>query len=216
VEIVNPMDDPRAPDMLRDAEDRYNKIVRVAPDLYKLGYDIGDTRLVSGIVKNGFTLMLFNALREILRTKQPDVIVCTYPSYQEILSALFTLEKYRIPMLTVVTDLATVNRLWFHPAVDLCLVPTQTVYNLAIQAGLPADKVQIVGIPVRAEFIKGTQDRAAIRMSQGWRTDLFTMLAISSQRVEHLYDALWMLNHSGFPLQLVIAAGGDEKFYQRC
>ena len=42
------------------------------------------------------------------------------------------------------------------------------------------------------------------------------MLAIGSSRVEHLYDALHVLNHSGFPLQLVIAAGGDQDFYQRC
>jgi 1,2-diacylglycerol 3-beta-galactosyltransferase len=42
------------------------------------------------------------------------------------------------------------------------------------------------------------------------------VLAIGSKRVEHLYDALSVLNHSGFPLQLVIAAGGDEEFYQRC
>jgi 1,2-diacylglycerol 3-beta-galactosyltransferase len=38
VEIVNPMDDPRAPAVLRDGENGYDKIVRVAPDLYKLGF----------------------------------------------------------------------------------------------------------------------------------------------------------------------------------
>jgi 1,2-diacylglycerol 3-beta-galactosyltransferase len=42
------------------------------------------------------------------------------------------------------------------------------------------------------------------------------VLAIGSKRVEHLYDALHVLNHSGFPLQLVIAAGGDDVFYRRC
>jgi 1,2-diacylglycerol 3-beta-galactosyltransferase len=76
--------------------------------------------------------------------------------------------------------------------------------------------VKIIGIPVRPELLKGNQDQAAIRSNQGWREDLFTVLAIGSQRVEHLYDALWVLNHSGFPIQLVIAAGGDEEFYQRC
>ena len=216
VEVVNPMNDPRAPALLRDAEDGYNKIVRAAPDLYKLGYDIGDTRVVSGIVKNGFTLMLFNILREILHTKQPDIIVCTYPTYQEILFAIFTLEKNHIPVITVVTDLATVNRLWFHPVAELCVVPTQTVYDLAIKAGLPAEKVKIVGIPVRPELIKENQDQPAIRRSIGWREDLFTVLAIGSKRVEHLYDALWVLNHSGFPLQLIIASGGDQDFYRRC
>jgi 1,2-diacylglycerol 3-beta-galactosyltransferase len=167
-------------------------------------------------VRNGLTLMLFNTLRKIIRQKQPDVIVCPYPSYQEILTAIFDIEKYHIPVVTVVTDLATVNRLWFHPGADLCLVPTQTVYDLAVKAGLPSEKVKIVGIPVRPELIKGNQDRTAIRKSMGWREDLFTVLAIGSKRVEHLYDALNILNHSGFPLQLLIAAGGDEEFYQHC
>jgi 1,2-diacylglycerol 3-beta-galactosyltransferase len=216
VEIINPMDDPHAPAFLRDGADRYDRIVREAPDLYKISFEVGDTQVVSGLVKSGLTLMLINAMREIIHQKQPDVIVCTYSSYQDSLSAIFAMEKYHIPVLTVVTDLGTVNRLWFHPVADLCLVPTQTVYNLAVDSGLPAEKVKIVGIPVRPELMKANQDRITIRRNLGWQEDLFTVLAIGSKRVEHLYDALWVLNHSGFPLQLVIAAGGDQEFYQRC
>ncbi len=216
VDIVNPMNDPHAPPVLRDGANGYDKLVRAAPDLYKLGYEVGDTQVVSGIVKNSLALMLFNAIREIVREKQPDIIICTYSSYQASLAAVFDLEKIHIPVITVVTDLATVNRLWFHPVADVCVVPTQAVYDLAIKAGLPAEKVKIVGIPVRPDLMKENQDQAAIRRSLGWREDLFTVLAIGSKRVEHLYDALHVLNHSGFPLQLVIAAGGDEEFYQRC
>jgi len=216
VDIINPMDDPHAPAVLRDGANGYDKMVRAAPDLYKLGYQVGDTQVVSGLVKNSLTLMLFNAMREIIHQKQPDAIVCTYSSYQASLAAIFDLEKIHIPVITVVTDLATVNRLWFHPVADVCVVPTQAVYDLAIKAGLPTEKVKIIGIPVRPELINENQDQAAIRRSLGWREDLFTVLAIGSKRVEHLYDALWILNHSGFPLQLVIAAGGDEEFYQRC
>ena len=216
VEIINPMEDPHAPALLRDGVNGYDKIVRRAPDLYKLGYQVGDTKLGSDIVRNSLTVMLFSTMREIIHQKQPDVIVCPYPSYQEILTAIFDLEKIHIPVLTIVTDLATVNRLWFHPGTDLCLVPTQTVYDLAINAGLPPEKVKIIGIPVRPDLIKGNQDQTTIRRELGWRGDLFTVLAVGSKRVEHLYDALWVLNHSGFPLQLVIAAGGDEEFYQHC
>lgn len=216
VEIVNPMDDPRVPAFLRDGEKGYDKIVRTVPELYKLGYEVSDTRVASGIVSNSLTLMLFNAMRELIHQKQPDVIVCTYTFYQESLAAVFAIEKIHIPVLTVVTDLATVNRLWFHPVADVCVVPTQTVYNLAIEAGLPAEKVKIIGIPVHPELGKGNLERTALRESLRWRDDLFTVLAIGSKRVEHLYDALHVLNHSGFPLQLIVAAGGDQAFYERC
>lgn len=216
VDIVNPMNHPRAPAALRDGAEHYDRFVREAPDLYKITFEVGDTPMVSGIVKNSLTLMLVSAMREIIREKQPDIIVCTYSSFQNSLSTIFDLEKIYIPVITVVTDLATVNRLWFHPVADVCVVPTQAVYDLAMRAGLPAENVKIIGIPVRPELMKGNQNRAAIRRSLGWREDLFTVLAIGSKRVEHLYDALSVLNHSGFPLQLVIASGGDEEFYQRC
>ncbi len=154
-------------------------------------------------------------LREVIRQKQPDVIVCTYLFYQGILSAVFAIEKRHFPLLTVVTDLETVQSLWFHPAVDLCLVPTQVVYDLAIAAGLPPQKVKITRIPIRPELVKGNQDQASLRQSLGWRPDLFTVLAVGSKRVEHLYDALRVLNHSGLPLQLVVGAGGDDELFQR-
>ena len=216
VEIVNPLNDPRAPAFLREGENGYDKIVREAPELYQLGYRASETPLAKLLLKGSWTLMLLNIFRDLLREKQPDVIVCTYLFYQGILSAVFALEDRHIPLLTVVTDLETLQSLWFHPVADLCVVPTQTAYNLAIEAGLPAEKVKIVGIPVRPELLKGDQDPNAIRKSLGWREDLFTVLAIGSKRVGRLYDALRVLNHSGFPLQLVIAAGGDEEFYQRC
>ena len=215
VEIVNPLNDPRAPIFLRDGENGYDKIVREAPELYKLSYRASESRFAGILINGSWTLMMFNILRDLLREKQPDVIVCTYLFYQEILAAVFTLEDRHIPLLTVVTDLQTLQPLWFHPVADLCVVPTQTAYDLAIQAGLPSEKVKIVGIPVRPELLKGDQDRNAIRRSLGWREDLFTVLAIGSKRVARLYEAVSVLNHSGFPLQLVIAAGGDEQLYQR-
>ncbi len=215
VDIVNPLDDPRAPAFFRDNQNDYDRLVREAPELYKLGYQVGETRLAQNLIKGTLTLALFNVLREIVREKQPDVIVCPYLFYQGILSAVFAVEKLSIPILTVVTDLATVNHLWFHPASDLCLVPTQTVYDLAIEAGLPPEKVKITGIPVRPELVKGNQSQPSLRQSLGWRPDLFTVLAVGSKRVEHLYDALRVLNHSGLPIQLVVVAGGDDELYRR-
>jgi 1,2-diacylglycerol 3-beta-galactosyltransferase len=105
--------------------------------------------------------------------------------------------------------------MWFNPAVDMCLVPTQAVHDLAIRSGLPPEKVKITGLPVHPALAKGRQDQATLRANLGWRMDLFTVLAIGSKRVEHLYDSLSVLNHSGLPLQLAIVAGGDEALYQR-
>jgi 1,2-diacylglycerol 3-beta-galactosyltransferase len=215
VEIINPLDDPRAPSFLREEEQNYDRVVREMPELYKLGYEISERPVAASLLETTWTLMLFNVLREIVREKQPDVIVCTYPFFQGILAAILTVEKHHIPLLTVVTDLAAVNKLWFHSVADLCLVPTQTVCDMALEAGLPPEKVKITGIPVRLELTKEHQDQTSIRLNLGWHPDLFTVLAVGSKRVEHLNESLRILNHSGFPLQLVIVTGGDEELFQR-
>ena len=215
IEVINPVDDQRAPAFLRNDQANYNKIIREMPDLYKLGYQISDKPVPSNLIESAMTVLLFNVLREIVHQHQPDVIVCTYPVYQEILSAIFAIEKCHIPLLTVVTDLANVHEVWFNPASDLCLVPTQTVYDKAVDAGLPPEKVRLTGMPVHPALAKGQQDQASLRQDLGWSADLFTILAIGSKRVEHLYDSLRVLNHSSLPIQLAIVAGGDDKLYQR-
>ncbi|HMD89076.1 MAG TPA: glycosyltransferase, partial [Anaerolineaceae bacterium] len=214
VEIVNAWDDKRLPGFIRKDQANYDKVVREMPELYKLGYQVSDITAASDLIVGAVTLVLYNVLRETIHKYQPDVIVCTYPMYQAILSVIFTIEKYKIPTISVVTDLATVHKVWFNPSVDLCLVPTQTVYNLAIDAGLSPEKVKITGLPVHPALAKGKQDQTTIRQGLGWQTDIFTVLAVGSKRVENLYDSLRVLNHSGFPLQLAIVAGGDNQMFK--
>jgi len=215
VEIVNPLDDERAPALLRSEQANYDNIIREMPDLYKLGYKVSDGSVASNLIESAMTLLLFNLLRDVVRQHQPDVIVCTYPLYPAILSTIFNIENRHIPLITVVTDLVTVHNLWFHPQAGLCLVPTQIVYDLAIQAGLAPEKIKITGIPVHPELAKGRKDQASIRKTLGWDPDLFTVLAVGSKRVENLYESLNALNHSGLPLQLAVVAGGDDDLYNR-
>jgi len=215
VEIVNPLDDERAPAFLRDEQVNYDNLVRELPDLYKLGYQVSDSSMASNLIEGTLTLFLFNLLRDIVRQHQPDVIVCTYPLYPAILSTIFSVENHPIPLITVVTDLITVHNLWFYPRTDLCLVPTQVVADLAIEAGLSPEKVKITGIPVHPQLAKGKRDQASLRSTLGWNPDLFTILAVGSKRVENLYESLDVLNHSGLPLQLAVVAGGDDDLYHR-
>ena len=215
VEIVNPLDDERAPAFLRDEQVNYDNIIREIPDLYRLGYQVSDSSVASNLIDGTLTFLLFNLLRDVVHQHQPDVIVCTYPLYPAILSTIFSIENHSIPIITVVTDLVTVHNLWFHPQAGLCMVPTQIVYDLAIKAGLAPEKVKITGIPVHPELAKGKLDQASIRLTLGLNPDLFTVLAIGSKRVENLYESLDILNHSGLPLQLVVVAGGDDDLYDR-
>lgn len=212
--IANPLEDKRAPFFLRDSQSDYDKMVRKLPELYQLGYDASDSSFPAAIVEQALTVLLFEVMRDLLRSYRPDVIVSTYPLYQSPVRAALTILKMPVPLLVVITDLATVHRLWFSSTVDLCLVPTSIVRDLALSYGLLSSQIQVTGIPVNPEIVRDQRSAAEIRESLGWEPDLPTVLAVGSRRVDRLVDTLHILNHFGRPLQIAVVAGKDEVLYQ--
>ena len=215
VEIVNPLDDTRAPAFLRDSQTAYDGIVQRMPELYKLGYDLSDAPLPTAVMESALTVALFDIMRDLVRSRQPDAIVTVYPDYLAPLGAVFTLAGQHVPLITVVTDLVTVHRLWFNDSSDLCLVATQDAYELAVGSGLAADKVRITGIPVNPKLADDARAPAAIRAALGWRTDLTTILAVGGTRVLHLVETLHTLDQAGLPLQMAVVSGGDDEVYRQ-
>lgn len=217
VEIINPMDDERVPAILRDSPADYDKLVREMPRLYKVQYKVSNTPAPSAMVERAVTVMLYEAMRDVVRRCQPDAIVTTYLLYQAPLAAVYAIGRKHIPLLTVVTDMDPVHRLWFHETADLCLVSTPAVHDQAVECGLEPEKVQVTGIPVHPNLVRQDRPRAAIHAELGWplRADLTTVLAVGGKRVRRLAGVLRALNHSGLPLQLVLVAGGDDKSYHQ-
>ncbi len=215
VEVINPMEDERVLGILRNSGADYDRIVREMPGFYEFGYDLSDARLTSAMIDDALAVMLFNVMRDVVRRYQPDSIVAPYPLYQAPLGAVFAIDGSRVPLLTVVTDMGPVHRIWFHEAADACLVPTPTVRDQAIEYGLSPDRVKVTGIPVHPDLARENQTRPAIRAELGWQPDLTTVLVVGSKRVDHLSGILRALNHSGLPLQLVAVAGGDDDLYRQ-
>jgi len=214
VDVVNPLEDRRTPFFLREAQSDYDKLVRSVPELYRFGYDASDTTVTSAIVESALTVLLYEVMRDVVRYYRPDVIVTTYPLYQAPLGAVFTMQNRDIPLLTVITDLATVHRIWFNRNVDYCLVPTEIVRDLALHYGLSEEQVKVTGIPVNPELAREQRPVPEIRRELGWREDLITVLAVGSKRVDRLMDTLNVLNHFGQSLQLAVVTGKDVEAYR--
>ena len=60
-------------------------------------------------------------LMRLIAEHRPDVVVSTYPGVTEALGRLRRNGRLRVPVVSVITDLASL-RLWAHPHVDLHLV----------------------------------------------------------------------------------------------
>lgn len=213
VEVINPMEDARVPSFLTEGPIDHDRLVRQIPELYKFGYETSDATVPGAIVESALAVMLFEVMRETVQRYRPDAVLTTYPLYQAPLDAVRRVLRRFLPLLTVVTDLTTVHRLWFHRAADVCLVPTPAVHDLAVKYGLSREKVHITGIPVHPAFAREQGDKAALRARLNWRPDVVSVLAVGSRRVRNLREVLHALNHAHFPVQLAVVAGGDDALY---
>lgn len=212
--ILNPLEDRRAPALLRFAQDDYDRMIRETPGLYKFGYEASDGTLTISLVEQGLVALLFVALRDVLQAHRPDAIITTYPLYQAPLAANFALARHYIPLFTVVTDLVSVHGLWFNRDADKCLVPTQAVLRKALESGLPEERIEVTGLPVNPALAHPV-DRAELRSRLGLSRELAVALLVGGKRVHKLEPVADLLNHSGLPLELVLVAGGDEELHAR-
>jgi 1,2-diacylglycerol 3-beta-galactosyltransferase len=215
IDMVNALDDERTPAVLRDSQSDYDKLIRNTPELYKIGYEASDSSFPSSLMESALVLMLYDVMRDLVKRYQPDVIVSTYPLYQSPLDALFTIDKASIPIIEVVTDLVSVHRLWFNRGVDLCLVPTPAVHDLAVQCGVPPEKVVLNGIPISPEISREKRSKLELRKDLDLDPDRFTLLVAGSKRLEGVPEILTGLNHSGLPIQMILVAGGDQDQFEQ-
>ena len=215
VEIINPLDHPKTPGFIRETETDYDNIVKFVPDLYQVGYEVSDATVPSTLIEAGYIVVLFEALRDILADKTPDLVITTYPLYQAPLKAVLQLNKVDIPLITVVTDLATVHHVWFNRHATLTTVPTDLVREKALESGMNPEQLMLTGIPVNPKIAALQESsKAEVRKILGWDPDQTILLVVGSPRITKLKDTLSVIDQCLMPFQIKIITGGDDTLFK--
>jgi UDP-N-acetylglucosamine:LPS N-acetylglucosamine transferase len=215
VVLANPFDEPSVPAVIRQAQADHTRLVRELPQVYTLGLRVTDSDLTKGLGSVAGLLILSEAITDLLERHQPAVVVVTHPIATEPLLSYRRTNEKEFPIVTVITDLTRLHRLWFDEEVDLCLLPTRAAVGLAIERGMPIDHLLVTGIPIHPRFTQVTKDKAALQHRLGLEPDRLTILVVGSQRVSDLERYAAALNDSGLPIQLITVAGGDEPLFAR-
>lgn len=211
--IVNPLDGLISLSLLRNAENDYDKLAREWPQFYKLGYKMSDLRLTTSVTEMTYVMMLYEPISRLMKQHDPEVVVITFPTYQYPVAAYRRLSGRKFPIVTVVTDLISLQKMWFSQVADLCLVPTQTAAGLALERDVHPQAIHITGLPVNPDLADTSISKEERRRALGWPEDKFTILVVGSKRIEALDEYAHVLNHSGFDVHLAAVAGGNEKLF---
>lgn len=93
------------------------------------------------------------ALRDILKSTEPDAIVSTYPAYSYVVNQIFRDHHERpIPLITVVTDSITVHTSWYAAPSDAWVVSNGPTARVMVERGVSIRKVHDLGFPVSPRF----------------------------------------------------------------
>ena len=96
---------------------------------------------------------LKEALKNLLNEKKPAAVVTTYPVYSYLLRALMDSgEAPACPHFMVVTDSIVINRVWNKAPADWDLVANEPTADAMASAGVPREKIKVLGFPVSPRF----------------------------------------------------------------
>lgn len=195
---------------------RYGPLVRVAPWLWSLLFHATNTRVSLWILRRLITRFASAPIASALARHRPLAVVALHPLLATPAVAAVSERSARPALVTVVTDLATAHRSWWHPAVDHVVTPTADLSQQGRRlAAMAPDRCTVVGIPVREQFRRGPAGpdaRAALRASLGLDPDRFIVLVMAGAEGGHGMKAWTRAIISGAAdVDVVAVCGRNER-----
>jgi len=158
-----------------------------------------------------FTKPFLRRIVDRMMVENPcDLIVSVHPLVSapviEILNG-----KNEIPIVVVVSDLATQNIFWFHPDVDFLILPSEQTQRTALRVGMDWKKIFLLGVPVGMKYCVKLETQAQIQNRLGLDTDKpVILLAGGQQGVGPIRTTAEILDHEFNGINLVIISGRNK------
>jgi processive 1,2-diacylglycerol beta-glucosyltransferase len=111
----------------------------------------------------------------VLNRFQPDIVVCSFPAYANVLQDVLGASRV-CKCVVVVTDSITINASWYRSPADYFLVANEQSASVLRSGGVAPDKIKVFGFPVSPTFADLTTDRP-LPSSNSSRRVLYTITA---------------------------------------
>jgi len=147
--------------------------------------------------------------RKVLLGHPADLIVSFHPLFNYAMLWAKEKEKNDTPMVSMVTDMATIHAMWCAPGMLRYLVPTRQAARLAVGYGVERAKLDITGLPISRRFAElAGRPKQEVRKNLDLDPDLPTVLLMGGgQGMGRMYPVARALASIKMEYQLIIVAG---------
>ncbi|MFQ5610703.1 MAG: glycosyltransferase [Anaerolineae bacterium] len=155
-------------------------------------------------------------MRRLFRQWRPDLVITVHPLINHIPLRHMRRMGLEVPFITVVTDMVTAPPVWFCPDVDYCIVPTEPARQLALEAGLAPECVEVVGQPVSLRFAQSLGCKPDLRQKLGLDlTRPVVLLVGGGEGYGPLFSIARAVARCGPQVQLLVVAGRNRELQAR-
>jgi UDP-N-acetylglucosamine:LPS N-acetylglucosamine transferase len=135
----------------------YLALVNSAPRTWGIVYRWLDRKTDYDTEFRRFT-RLKSQFAPLLARFQPDIVVCSFPAYANVLQEILGPER-SCKCVVVVTDSITINATWYRSPADYFLVANEQSASVLRAVGVAPEKTKVFGFPVSPKFADFTKDR---------------------------------------------------------
>lgn len=171
------------------------------------------------IVVEGLTPAVFSAIRRklarLLESRRQHILVAGNAILGILLCEARESLDLDIPILVVVSDLASIHRSWTCQKVDLTIVPTDLAKRNIIKWGIPEERVVLTEFPIHPKFLNKKISASEARLNLGLDPERFTTLVTGGGAGSGLLEYYVKKLRSEFPEdQLLVVTGSNKSGYR--
>jgi processive 1,2-diacylglycerol beta-glucosyltransferase len=156
----------------------------------------------------------------LLERFQPDVMICTFPAYPNILRQIQERNSEcarPCKSVVVITDSITINAVWYRCASDYFIVANEQSGAVLRAAGIDAEKIKVFGFPVSPKFADSAASNRVLPPGDSKRRVLYMIHAATrgapelAQRLAELgVDLTVTIGRADTLMSKIEAAAGDK------
>jgi UDP-N-acetylglucosamine:LPS N-acetylglucosamine transferase len=94
----------------------------------------------------------------VLDRFQPDIVVCSFPAYANVLQEILGAER-ACKCVVIITDSITINASWYRSPADYFVVANEQSADVLRTAAVWPEKIRVFGFPVSPKFADFAEDR---------------------------------------------------------
>src|SRR5438552_1383196 len=94
----------------------------------------------------------------VLDRFQPDIVVCSFPAYANVLQDISGADRV-CKCVVIVTDSITINASWYRSPADYFVVANEQSAGVLRSGGVAPEKIRMFGFPVSPKFADFAEDR---------------------------------------------------------